>query len=212
MDTDYEDVSFVGDKLQYTNSGLPHPFTQYAYRPGVSLMRLPPEVELDVDNNPSLVQCVLVAQYLDGLKPPSNRLWMEQAAKEDIPLGKSRYYSLVSSNVTTSSNIEEGNPLQDSDDVEMVETVSPEDLTSEQQGLASSSIPRPMLLISKMKLEPLNGPTSILVATTNHNNEAVLNSSRECCRGMLEYGTVFLDRLEEELHNLLRRRPQTTTA
>ena len=213
-----EDIDFVGDKLQYNNSSMPHPlptFTQFAYRPGVSLMRLPPEPEkadhggsITTNHETStsttskkLVQCVLVAQYLDGLKPPSNRRWMEQAKKENIPLGTSKYYFVSNSGERTG---------------ELVESVSPEAFALNPQG------GRPIVMISKMKLLPFESVNDDGSFNSDNNNNPdyknplrppneLLAACRNTCKGIIEYGSDFLDRLEEELDELLRRPPTPPT-
>mmetsp|Transcript_22248 Transcript_22248/g.39125 ORF Transcript_22248/g.39125 Transcript_22248/m.39125 type:complete len:339 (+) Transcript_22248:1-1017(+) len=210
----YESVDFVGDKLQYNNSSLPHPlpiFTQYAYRPGVSLMKLPPEYEVvehhvektknDKSSSSCLVSCVLVAQTLDGLKPPSSRRWMEQAIRENIPLGQSKYYGLLAT---------ENNRQASRGDIKLVETLSPEAFAASPQGQ------RPVVMISKMKLEPLGATIQPSKTSNDSKNENVLmppdelvEACRETCKGMLEYGVDFLERLEEEMHQLLQR-PEMT--
>ena len=57
---------FVGDKLQYNNFVAPlgwPEWTQYCYRPGVSLLKMDPEVD---PSSGQLVQCVLVSTFNAG--------------------------------------------------------------------------------------------------------------------------------------------------
>lgn len=78
----------LGDKLQYVDFDPPlgwPEWSRYAYRPGVSLLRLP-----DEKVNEQNVRSVLVAQRLAGLKPPHDFPSADHA--NQVPLGETRYF------------------------------------------------------------------------------------------------------------------------
>jgi hypothetical protein len=190
---DYEAADFVGDKMQYNDPDLPDfmpEFAQYAYRPGVSLLRLPPEK----DENGSTVASVLVAQYLNGLKPPSVRRWMERALTDGIAIGESKYYSFEKKDIPD-------------DDRELREARSIEEHATNPLG------PPPDVMISKMKLESFHCSNESLSAKSTTNNCSsppmeLIQSCRRTCKMLEGYGLSTLERVEEELDILLRTPPE----
>ncbi|CAJ1935917.1 unnamed protein product [Cylindrotheca closterium] len=79
---DPDRFDFVGDKLQYNNFEFPVGWPEwfrFAYRPGVSLLRLDKELENPEDKN-SVTPCVLVGQHMRGLRPPNIRDLMESVS------------------------------------------------------------------------------------------------------------------------------------
>lgn len=74
---------FLADKLQYNNltfpAGWPDWF-RFAYRPGVTLLRLDDHaVDSSSNTNSPPTRYVLVSQHMRGLKPPNARELMESA-------------------------------------------------------------------------------------------------------------------------------------
>ena len=93
-DNEEEEENFrhVCDKLQYHDFEPPGnwpDWTRLHYRPGVALLRLDDEVGASTGE---VVQSVLVAQYLRGLRPPTQNRGQMEEAKALIPLGESRYF------------------------------------------------------------------------------------------------------------------------
>ncbi|KAL3933380.1 MAG: hypothetical protein SGBAC_010430 [Bacillariaceae sp.] len=79
---DPDRLDFVGDKLQYNNFEFPVGWPEwfrFAYRPGVSLLRLDNELEYSHGKN-SATRCVLVGQQMQGLRPPNIRDLMESVS------------------------------------------------------------------------------------------------------------------------------------
>lgn len=102
------DENFVGDKLQYNNFQTPMgwpEWTQFCYRPGVCLLRIPPEEE--EEDCPS----VLVGQYMRCIRAPQERELLEKA-KALVPLGTSRLFDKVTHEVLPPDvrEQEDGNP------------------------------------------------------------------------------------------------------
>lgn len=96
----FEDVDengeyvFLVDKLQYNNfqrpEGWPN-WTQFCYRPGVCLLKLPPPTNKTDRASEAASRGVLVGQHMRHLSPPTSRALMEHA-KDLVPLGKSRFF------------------------------------------------------------------------------------------------------------------------
>ncbi|KAG7341918.1 hypothetical protein IV203_007010 [Nitzschia inconspicua] len=196
-DPDYEGVDFVADKLQYNDSHFVGniPVTvQFAYRPGVSLMRLSPKV----GDDPSTSH-VLVAQSPNGLKPPRRRIWMEQIAGEDIPVGQSRYYGLRENH--------DGTPGDAICHKELIEAQSDADFEINPSG------PRPIVMITKMKVEPF--VAEIFSSTAGEDTsedvqtllppESLVDACRMTCRNLHQFDFRLLERVENELDIILRR-------
>lgn len=83
----------IRDKIQFADFKAPNSWPPwvvgYAYRPGVSILRLADEAEKqDEDGNPC--HHVLVAQVVRGLLPPSG---YPRPQDKDIPLGTSQYFN-----------------------------------------------------------------------------------------------------------------------
>lgn len=82
-----ETCNHLGNKLQYNNFSAPEnwPYwTQFCYRPGVSVLRVP-----DIDHSDGKIRCsVLVSQTLSGLRPPNNISVLEKALSLKIEIGK----------------------------------------------------------------------------------------------------------------------------
>lgn len=171
------DEDFLGDKLQYNNFRAPlgwPEWTQFCYRPGVCLLRLPPtgiDDESSTDNHHQHHHnhpTVLVGQYMRGLRAPKNRPLMERA-KELVPLGHSRYFDKTT---------EELLPFEDAES------------TSQHYNLDN------VIMVSRMRVKPLESdqlmpPPSLVQACQN------------TCRGMQSYGQDFLLLQEERLDQLL---------
>ena len=88
-----DEYDFLGDKLQYNNFPTPDGWPSwfgYAYRPGVSLLKLEDDTS-SIGNRQDESRCVLVSQYVRGLKPPSNRHLIE-GAKDLVQEGESKYF------------------------------------------------------------------------------------------------------------------------
>mmetsp|Transcript_25644 Transcript_25644/g.56144 ORF Transcript_25644/g.56144 Transcript_25644/m.56144 type:complete len:446 (+) Transcript_25644:189-1526(+) len=84
----------LADKLQYIDfraNGWPN-WTRFAYRPGVSLRRVPDEIIKDqTTREESILRSVLVAQNRKGFRPPTSFPALEHIDK--VPLGESRLFS-----------------------------------------------------------------------------------------------------------------------
>ena len=84
----------LADKLQYIDfraNGWPN-WTRFAYRPGVSLRKVPDEIIKDqTTGKESIVHSVLVAQNRRGFRPPISFPRLEHIDK--VPLGESRFFS-----------------------------------------------------------------------------------------------------------------------
>ncbi len=109
------DDDFLGDKLQYNNFRAPlgwPAWTQFCYRPGVCLLRLPPT---ETENSPT----VLVGQYMRGLRPPQNRPLMERA-KDLVPLGQSRYFDKLTEEMLPYDDAESTSENHNLDNVIMI--------------------------------------------------------------------------------------------
>jgi hypothetical protein len=182
---DFGAIDFVGDKLQYNDAefqnGWPEIY-QYAYRPGVSLFKLSPEEGKD-----SITQCVLVGQYLRGLKPPCRRLWMEHIASENIPVGVSKHYA---------RHFSRGYQR------ELIETELDDDFENDSQG------PHAELMVTKMKVEPLRSSQTILPTAKGGNSnefenalppDSLVESCRRTCRKLHQFDYRRLEEIEEQL-------------
>jgi hypothetical protein len=128
--TGYDDCTFVGDKIQYNVTNTENTLRQLAYRPGVSLLRLPKIVDPD---DGTLQECVLVAQAVFGLRAPAKISWLEQC-KDLVMIGESKYFH-----------------VGDNDD-ELVETRPPGDFPPG----SYAERDYPVIIISKMKVKPLD--------------------------------------------------------
>lgn len=85
-----DNPNHIGDKLQVGNFDPPPMWpelTRYAYRPGVSVLRL---AGTSSTSNDSPVRTVLVAQNLQGLRPPRDFPRLEH---QNLPIGVSKYFS-----------------------------------------------------------------------------------------------------------------------
>lgn len=195
---EYEAVDFAGDKLQYNDShfiGNVPETVQFAYRPGVSLLRLPAEKGTDLST-----PCILVAQSPYGLKPPRRRQWLEQICANNIPVGQSKYFGLRVNS--------DGNPVNPDGEGELVETQSDTDFEADPQG------PRPILMATKMKVEsfcrksafpPAEGETSIDVEGLLP-PDALVEACRTTCRNLHRFDFRTLQMIEDELDLALQRR------
>jgi hypothetical protein len=170
---------YLGDKLQYNNFASPlgwPEWTRYCYRPGVCLLRLPPEEQCEEEESdhgtsgPRLSpSCILVGQHLRGLRPPRNRALMERA-RSMVAMGESKYFDN-----TDGSLLEEAPEGGDA------------------------------ILISKMRVYPLNDNSSDRRTTcsTMPPNELV-EICRATCQEMRAFGSAaFLAMKEEELQIFL---------
>lgn len=83
---------FLGDKLQYIDFDANEwpGWTRFAYRPGVSLRRVPDECVMGKDGKEEIIRSVLVAQCRRGYRPPSN--FPKQGQQDDMPLNETRYF------------------------------------------------------------------------------------------------------------------------
>jgi hypothetical protein len=153
-DDDYnDDCRFVGNKMQYNRVNDEEPMS-LAYRPGVSLLRLPPQVvqsgggkdDGTATSSTRTVECVLVVQNLKGLKPPDKLSWMEQC-KDIVAIGQTKFFYCE----------------RNSDGVgdRLIETRPPTDFPPPEESPTITRHPEyPIVLISKMKVEPLSGSGS----------------------------------------------------
>lgn len=121
------DEDFLGDKLQYNNFRAPlgwPEWTQFCYRPGVCLLRLPMD---EIENHPT----VLVGQYMRGLRAPKNRPLMERA-KQLVPLGQSRYFDKNTEELLPFEDAETTSQHYNLDNVIMVSRMRVKPLESDQ--------------------------------------------------------------------------------
>jgi hypothetical protein len=190
---DFSAVDFVGDKLQYNPVGFGEnvpQILQYTYRPGVSLFRLPPEQGSD-----SATSQVLVAQHVNGLKPPAIRNWMEQAAGDNTPVGQTKYYGL---RVSTEGA---------GDQWGLVETQSDREYEENPTG------PRPIVMMTKMRVEPLYANATFSSSEGSGSGvveyplppPSLVESCRATCRKLHQYDHGFLRHMERELDDYLQR-------
>ena len=91
-DDDDDDDDFLGDKLQYIDFDANEwpGWTRFAYRPGVSLRRVPDARIMDEDSKEEIMRSVLVAQCRRGYRPPSN--FPKHGQQDDIPINQTRYF------------------------------------------------------------------------------------------------------------------------
>jgi len=85
------DPNHLEEKLQFSDfeppEGWPE-WTRFAFRPGVSLLRVPDETESDGN----ITRSILVAQRIGGIKHP--RYFPKREHADMVPLGQSRFFAL----------------------------------------------------------------------------------------------------------------------
>lgn len=184
------DHDFVGDKLQYTNCNLfgDEFSASLGYRPGVSLLRLRPELDLH-SHDEEMVPCVLVAQNIGGLKPPPERHLMEQC-KDSVPLGETKYYYCSGAKHC------------------LTETRAPDHEGPFSRGSSNRPSDFPTHIISKMKVTPLDSDTIMpprdLVEKTRAVCKLEIEQNWSNWRDRIDYlEEQYLDFTEMFLHDLL---------